>query len=185
MNEKVICAGFGGQGVMSLGRLISYTGMRVGMEVSWLPSYGPEMRGGTANCHVIVSDTLVGSPVISHDATAVLALNYPSMVKFEHELIEGGYMFYNSSLIEEAPGRKGITAIAVPSNEIASEVGDLRVANMVMLGAYIAVCRPFTLEDVVEALREVFGPGKEKFIPLNETALKRGIEVAEKAAVGS
>jgi len=185
MNEKVICAGFGGQGVMSLGRLMSYTGMQVGKEVSWLPSYGPEMRGGTANCHVIISDTLIGSPIISHDATAVIAMNYPSMVKFEHELLEGGYMFYNSSLIEQPPERAGIKAVAVAANEIASEVGDLKVANMVMLGAYIAACRPFSLEDVVDALRKVFGPGKEKFIPLNESALKRGMEVVEKAAVQS
>ncbi len=184
MEEKVICAGFGGQGGMSLGRLMSYTGMHVGKEVSWLPSYGPEMRGGTANCHVIISDTLIGSPIISHDATAVIALNYPSMVKFEHELIEGGYMFYNSSLIEQAPERSGIKSIGVAANEIASEVGDLRVANMVMLGAYLAACKPYSLEDVVAALRKVFGPGKEKFIPLNEAALKRGMEVVESAAVG-
>lgn len=178
MLEKTICAGFGGQGVMSMGRLMAYTAMYRDLEVSWLPSYGPEMRGGTANCHVIISDTLIGSPVIAHDATSVLALNLPSMEKFTGELVEGGLLIYNSSLIEKAPSRTDVRAVAVPANAIASEVGTLKAANMVMLGAWLRLTGVLELEDVVLALKKVFGPSKEHFVPMNETALTRGMEAA-------
>jgi len=176
--EKVICAGFGGQGVMSMGRLLAYTGMQVGREVSWLPSYGPEMRGGTANCHVMVSDSPIGSPVISSDASTLIAMNFPSMVKFVPDLIGGGLLMYNSSLISEAPDRDDVTVVGVQANEIAGEVGNLKVANMVMLGAYLAVRQLFTAEQVVAALKKVFGPTKEHFLPMNEEALRKGMDAA-------
>jgi 2-oxoglutarate ferredoxin oxidoreductase subunit gamma len=181
--EKIIAAGFGGQGVMSMGRLIAYTGMQLGKEVSWLPSYGPEMRGGTANCNVIVSDTPIGSPIISGDATTVIVLNYPSMVKFVPELVGDGLVLYNSSLIEEAPSRDDVRVIPVPANRLAQDAGSLKVANMVMLGAYIAATGIYKLEDVIAALKKVFGPSKEKFIPMNEEALKKGMQVAEAVGV--
>jgi len=183
MQEKVIAAGFGGQGVMSLGRLIAYTGMQQDKEVSWLPSYGPEMRGGTANCHVIVSDTPIGSPIISGDASAAIVMNYPSMVKFVPELKSEGLLLYNSSLIEQGPDREDIRVVAVPANRLAQEAGSLKVANMVMLGAYIAATKLFELADIVAALKKVFGPSKEKFIPMNEEALKKGMEVVEAVEV--
>jgi 2-oxoglutarate ferredoxin oxidoreductase subunit gamma len=181
--EKIIAAGFGGQGVMSMGRLIAYTGMHQGKEVSWLPSYGPEMRGGTANCNVIVSDTPIGSPIISGDATTAIVMNYPSMVKFVPELVADGLLLYNSSLIDEAPSREDIRVVPVPANRLAQEAGSLKVANMVMLGAYIGATRIFKVEDVVAALKKVFGPSKEKFIPMNEEALKKGMEVSEQVKV--
>jgi 2-oxoglutarate ferredoxin oxidoreductase subunit gamma len=181
--EKIVAAGFGGQGVMSMGRLIAYTGMQQEKEVSWLPSYGPEMRGGTANCHVIVSDTPIGSPIISGDATTVIAMNYPSMVKFVDHLVSDGLLLYNSSLIEEKPSRDDIRVIPVPANQLAQEAGSLKVANMVALGAYLAATRIFKLEDVVGALKKVFGPSKEKFIPMNEEALKKGMEVVDSVKV--
>lgn len=181
--EKIIAAGFGGQGVMSMGRLIAYTGMQKGKEVSWLPSYGPEMRGGTANCNVIVSDTPIGSPIISGDATTAIVMNYPSMVKFVPDLVADGLLLYNSSLIDEGPDRDDIRVIAVPANRLAQEAGSLKVANMVMLGSYIAATKIYELDDVIGALKKVFGPSKEKFIPMNEEALKKGMEVVETVKV--
>jgi 2-oxoglutarate ferredoxin oxidoreductase subunit gamma len=172
--SKIICAGFGGQGVMSMGRLIAYTGMLQGREVSWLPSYGPEMRGGTANCHVIVSDHPVGSPIIHHDATAALVMNLPSMHKFEAELVEGGLLVVNRSLIEAEPDRDDLEVLSVRANEIAAELGSAKAANMVMLGAFLGRTGLFELDAVGEALRKVFGPKKEQFLPLNEAALARG-----------
>ena len=183
MQEKIIAAGFGGQGVMSLGRLIAYTGMHKGKEVSWVPSYGPEMRGGTANCNVIVSDTPIGSPIINGDATTAIVMNYPSMVKFVSELDPDGLMLYNSSLIEEAPERDDIRVIAVDANRLAQEAGSLKVANMVMLGAFLEATKIFELSEVVNALKKVFGPSKEKFIPMNEEALKQGMEVVNAVKV--
>lgn len=177
MIDRIICAGFGGQGVMSMGRLIAYTGMQEGLEVSWLPSYGPEMRGGTANCHVLVSDTPIGSPIISKDATAVLAMNLPSVTKFQEELSPGGLLLYNSSLIENVDFRTDITPIPVPANATAQEVGNPKGANMVMLGAYLGARNLFSLESVLTALKKVFGAGKAHFLPANETALRRGMEL--------
>lgn len=175
--SKIICAGFGGQGIMSMGRLIAYTGMLLGREVSWLPSYGPEMRGGTANCNVIVSEHTVGSPIIFHDATAVIAMNLPSMHKFESELVSGGLMVINTSLIEDRPQRSDIQLVEVPANAIASELGNARAANMVMLGAYLAASQLFETRQVAEALKSVFGEKKAHVLPLNEAALERGAAI--------
>ena len=178
MLEKTICAGFGGQGVMSMGRLIASTAMENGLEVSWLPSYGPEMRGGTANCHVIVSSTPIGSPIISADATTVLALNLPSMKKFQHELVDKGLMIYNSSLIDQQPEREDLRVVPIAANEIASDIGNLKAANMVMLGAFIELTNILKAEDLMRALGKMFGSGKEQFIPINEKALREGMRAA-------
>ncbi len=179
--SKIICAGFGGQGVMSMGRLIAYTGMLQGLEVSWLPSYGPEMRGGTANCHVIVSDHPVGSPIIHRDATAAIVMNLPSMHKFETELVSGGLIVINESLIEDAPERADLEVLPVRANEIAGEVGSAKAANMVMLGAFLGRTELFTLAAIGEALQKVFGPKKQHFLPVNEAALARGAGLAAPA----
>lgn len=184
MTDRIVCAGFGGQGVMSMGRLIAYTGMQEGKEVSWLPSYGPEMRGGTANCHVVVSDTPIGSPVISKDATAVIAMNLPSVTKFQDELAPDGLLLYNSDLIEGVTFRSDIRVLPVPANATAREVGNPKGANMVMLGAYLGSRELFSLESVLEALKKVFGAGKAHFLTPNETALRRGIALAQKVAAG-
>ncbi len=178
VQERVICAGFGGQGVMSMGQLLSYSGMIEGKNVSWLPSYGPEMRGGTANCNVTVSDTPIGSPIIDHNATAAIVMNLPSLIKFENELEKDGKILINSSLIEKDPERKDIKPYYIPANEIAVEIGNGKVANMVMLGAYIELTNIVKRETVVEALKKVFGPDKAHLIPLNEKALEKGAEAA-------
>ncbi len=178
IDAKIICAGFGGQGVMSMGRLLAYTGMLQGREVSWLPSYGPEMRGGTANCHVIVSEHGIGSPIISRDATAAMVLNLPSLHKFEQDLLPGGLLLINSSLIEERGSRGDVQPVPVPVNEIATELGSAKVANMVMIGAYLELSGLFALTAVEEALQKVFGPAKASLLPLNSAALARGAESA-------
>ncbi|SDL31177.1 2-oxoacid:acceptor oxidoreductase family protein [Natronincola ferrireducens] len=172
--EKIIMAGFGGQGVMSMGQLLTYSGMLEDKHVSWLPSYGPEMRGGTANCSVIVSDSLIGSPIITQDATAVIVMNLPSLIKFEKNLKSGGKLLINSSLIERKPDREDLEIYYIPANEIANEIGNARVANMVMLGAYLELTKIVDVNSVVEAFKKVYGSDKEHLIPLNQEALERG-----------
>jgi 2-oxoglutarate ferredoxin oxidoreductase subunit gamma len=176
LNEKVICAGFGGQGVMSMGKLLTYAGMIEEKQVSWLPSYGPEMRGGTANCSVMVSDTLIGSPIIEKNATTVIAMNLPSLIKFEEELVPGGKLFINSSLIDRKAARDDVEVYYVPANEIAVALGTGKAANMVMLGAYLKVVKTVKSETVIEAFKKVFGPTKAHLVPLNESALIKGAE---------
>ncbi|RQD69205.1 MAG: 2-oxoacid:ferredoxin oxidoreductase subunit gamma [Tindallia sp. MSAO_Bac2] len=178
--EKIIMAGFGGQGVMSMGQLMTYAGMVHEKQVSWLPAYGPEMRGGTANCSVIVSDNLVGSPIITEDATCAIVMNLPSMTKFEKSLVPGGKLIINSSLVQENPERKDIEVYKIPANAIATEIGNPKVANMVMLGAYLELSGVVPFEAIYETLKKVYGAGKEHFIPMNEQALKKGAEAVRK-----
>ncbi|MGL5057657.1 MAG: 2-oxoacid:acceptor oxidoreductase family protein [Fusobacteriaceae bacterium] len=174
MTDKIICAGFGGQGLMSLGMLITYAGMLEKKEVSWCPSYGAEMRGGTANCSVVISDKPVGSPVISNDATVVVAMNLPSLIKFEQSLVSGGKIFINSSLIERKAERTDIEAYYIPANDIANDLGNLKIANMVMLGAVLKLTGIVNPNSVLEAFPKVFGANKEKFIPMNKQAIEMG-----------
>lgn len=174
--DKIICAGFGGQGVMSMGRLIAYTGMLDGKEVSWLPSYGPEMRGGTANCHVIVSEHAIGSPIIAQDATAAIVMNLPSLRKFENEIVSGGLLVVNTSLISAEPNRSDVTFVPVEANKLALELSADRSANMVILGAFLAASGLFTVEQAAAALKKVFGPKKADLLPANKAALERGFQ---------
>lgn len=180
IDEKIIFAGFGGQGVMKMGQVLTYSGMVEDKHVSWLPSYGPEMRGGTANCNVMVSEHLIGSPIITNDATSVVAMNLPSLDKFESNVVSGGNIFVNSSLIERKVKRDDVNVFYIPCNEIANELGSSKIANMVMLGAYLAVTSPVEVDTVMDSLIKVFGAGKEKYMPLNKEAIKRGIEEAKK-----
>lgn len=178
MAEQIIISGFGGQGVMSMGQLLTYAGMLEDKYVSWLPSYGPEMRGGTANCSVIISEEEVGSPIVT-EATAVIAMNRPSLDKFGKSVIPGGLLLINSSLIEEKVDRDDIDVYYIPANEIADDLGNSRVANMVILGAYLKKTGIVSTDSVIESLRKVLGPSKERFIPINREALKRGAECIE------
>lgn len=179
LNERIICAGFGGQGVMLMGQLISYAGMLEGKEVSWLPSYGPEMRGGTANCSVMVSERPIGSPVITDDATVAMVLNLPSLDKFESDVIAGGKLLINSSLIEKKASRTDIDAYYIPANEIAVELGNPRVANMIMLGAFLELTKTVEVESVMTALKKIFGESKAHLMPINEEAMKRGAQAVK------
>jgi 2-oxoglutarate ferredoxin oxidoreductase subunit gamma len=176
--EQVIFAGFGGQGVMSLGQLLTYAGMIEGKNVSWLPSYGPEMRGGTANCGVIVSDKPVGSPIVT-DATAAIIMNLPSLFKFEQDVVKDGILLINSSLIDQKTSRDDVRAYYIPANEIAVEIGNAKVANMVMLGALLELTKAVEVDSIMAALKKVFGPAKEHLLPVNKEALKKGAEAVK------
>lgn len=173
MKEEIIMAGFGGQGVMSMGKLLAYAGMKEGDEVSWMPSYGPEMRGGTANCTVIISSEKIPSPLSSRPDT-VMVMNLPSLEKFVPMVKEGGTILINSSLIAKEVERDDIEVIKVPANEIANELGNSRVANMVMLGAYLARKNIVKLDTVKKSLKDVLPKRRHDLIPINEEALDRG-----------
>lgn len=175
MEERIVAAGFGGQGVMALGQLLTYAGMVEDKNVSWLPSYGPEMRGGTANCSVVISTDPVGSPVVV-EATTAIVLNKPSLDKFEEEVVQGGKLFINSSLIGVKSTREDIDVYYVPANEIANEIGNDRVANMVMLGAYIEATKTVEFESIYEAFPKVFGEHRAHLLPINKEALEKGAE---------
>ena len=175
MNLQMIFAGFGGQGVLLMGQLIAYAGMVMGKEVSWMPSYGPEMRGGSANCSVVVSDEPVGSPRVE-DADVVVAMNKPSLAVFEKSVVPGGLLIYNSSLIDVQPTRTDIRVAAIPANDIAAELGSAKVTNMVMLGAlYGAADMPLTKESQMEAIRK---NGKPAFVESNLNCFERGFKAA-------
>ncbi len=176
MLHEIIIAGFGGQGVMSMGQLIAYSGMLEDKHVSWLPSYGPEQRGGTANASVIVSDEPVGSPVISRP-TAAIVLNKPSFEKFEPMIRPGGVLIVNSSLIDSKSIRDDITIIEVPASELANELGESRVANSIILGVFIALTKAVSEESVIESLKKVLPERRHNLIPVNQAALEKGAEL--------
>ena len=181
MKEEIIMAGFGGQGVMSIGQLLSYSGMKENLEVSWMPSYGPEMRGGTANCTVIISDDMIPSPLSDHP-DSIIVMNLPSQDKFAPKVKEGGLVVTNSSLIEKKVTRDDLEVIEVPANEIANDLGSGRIANMVMLGAYLARKNIVDLETVKENLENVLPKRHHNLIPMNKEALEEGYKLADKAA---
>jgi 2-oxoisovalerate ferredoxin oxidoreductase beta subunit len=172
-DPAVKVAGFGGQGVLLLGLGIAATGMKVGYHVSWLPSYGPEMRGGTANCSVRVSTDMIGSPVVA-DIDILAAFNRPSLEKFEQDLVPGGMLFYDTSLIDVPPSREDIVAVGVPATKLADELGNTKAANMVMFGAIAEKSKLYTIEDACTHLGSFIS--KKKLIPLNEEAVKKGAQ---------
>ncbi|MBZ4665384.1 2-oxoacid:acceptor oxidoreductase family protein [Mahella sp.] len=179
MTHEVIMAGFGGQGVMSIGQLLTHAGMEVGLNVSWYPSYGPEMRGGTAFCHVIVSDEFIGSPLVT-SPTDLIIMNRPSLDKFEQTAASGASVFVNSSLIDREVKRDDIKAYYIPANDIANRLGNVRVANMVMFGAFLA-CTGIAPVDVVElCFKEMLGPSKAHMIDVNRKALREGMKLVDK-----
>ena len=172
-------AGFGGQGILYLGEVLGTAGMRDGYQVSWLPSYGPEMRGGTAHCHVIVSPNSIGSPLVEH-ATHLVAMNRPSLERFIGDVDPGGMVVYDSSLIDITPPREDVVPVAIPATKIADEIGATRVANIVMLGALVALIGQPALATVASALSEA--GGRAELIALNTKALEAGYEAGMKAA---
>lgn len=179
MNEKVIFAGFGGQGVMLIGQLLTYSGMHEGKEVSWLPSYGPEMRGGTANCHVIVSDAQISSPIITK-ATSIIIMNNPSLGKFEPVVIPSGDVFVNSSLVDIAVMRSDLNTYKIPANQLAIEIGSDKVPNMIMLGAYLAKHPVISIETLEAVMEKTMQGRKAAFIATNIKAVKTGMDYMRK-----
>jgi 2-oxoglutarate ferredoxin oxidoreductase subunit gamma len=179
MHREVTFAGFGGQGIMLAGKLLALAGLEEGREVVWLPSYGPEMRGGTAYCNVVVSDKPIGSPIFASPSTAVV-MNRPSLDKFAPRVKKGGVLLINSSLIDVGSERTDINVHKVPCNDIAREEGTNKAANMVALGAYVGCTGAVKLDTVLKLVRENFAH-KPKVIDVNLKALERGFQLGEKA----
>jgi 2-oxoglutarate ferredoxin oxidoreductase subunit gamma len=175
MYQDVMIAGFGGQGVLLAGKLLAYAGMLEGRHVTWFPSYGAEVRGGTANCTVIISSDEIGSPVVQ-SPSAMLIFNEASFKKFEKRIKRAGNLFLNTSLVQERPTRTDITRIEIKANQIAEDLGDIRIANMVMLGAYLEKTGVVALESVLTALKQVLPARRHSPISLNERALRCGAE---------
>lgn len=172
MENKIIIAGFGGQGVQSLGMFIAYASIHDGKEVTFLPSYGPEMRGGTSNCSVVVSDKPVASPIIAVP-DMLIAMNKPSLAKFESKVRPGGTIIVNSSLIDAKVSRDDVNAVYVNANDLAVEAGNVRTANIVVLGAYTKLSGDFTPEVMKAVIEKKFAK-KPKVIPANFKAFELG-----------
>jgi 2-oxoglutarate ferredoxin oxidoreductase subunit gamma len=173
MRHQLILAGFGGQGLMLLGKLICITMMKRDKPVTYVPSYGAEMRGGTANCHVNVSDEFIASAKVEH-ATAIVVMNQPSWEKFKGAVVPGGLVFVNTSLIKITDPPKNVKIVEVPATETANTLGDVRMANMVMLGALNSVIKFTEFKNFYDNLNYFFTGKKEKFIPNNVKAIEAG-----------
>ena len=180
MQTEIIIAGFGGQGVLFAGQLLAYAAMDSGREVTWIPSYGPEMRGGTANCTVIIADEEIGSPTV-RNPQAALALNLPSFDKYEPLVVPGGVFIANASLINRSFQRNDLQGVLVPANEMAEEIGDRRLTNMVMLGAMLEKLPVLPLKALEKALQAHLPERHRGLLPLNYWALHSGAEFANRA----
>ncbi|MCX6144732.1 MAG: 2-oxoacid:acceptor oxidoreductase family protein [Ignavibacteriales bacterium] len=178
--QEIIIAGFGGQGVLSMGQLLVYAAMIEGKEVSWMPSYGPEMRGGTANCMVIISDARISSPILSKFDSAIV-LNQPSMDKFVGKVHPDGIVIYERSTIINPPTRTDIEVLGLPAVEEAHRLTSKLVANVVLLGAFLERRPVVKPENVITALRKVLPPHRQHLLSINEQALARGKELAIEA----
>jgi len=178
MQKEILIAGFGGQGVLFAGQVLAYAGMDTGHEVTWIPSYGPEMRGGTANCTVVIADEEIGSPLVQNPP-AVIALNLPSFDKYEKLVQPGGVLVVNKSMIDRKAERKDITVIYVPGNEMAEASGNRRLLNMVMTGALLAAFPILELDDVKAALKAHLPAKHQKLIPNNFDAMDKGFAHAK------
>ena len=179
MQKEIVIAGFGGQGVLFGGQVVAYAAMDAGKEVTWIPSYGPEMRGGTANCTVIIADEEIGAPLVKNPPLAI-ALNLPSFDKYEETLAVGGTLIVNQSMVDRSARRDDINAIFVPCNEIAEELGDKKLLNMVAVGALLTALPEITLKDVEKALEGHLPARHKHLLPKNFEALRRGFEAAQK-----
>lgn len=176
--EQIIMAGFGGQGVLFLGRVLAEVGMTTGKNVSWIPSYGPEMRGGTANCTVVLSSNEIASPIV-HEPDTLIALNGPSLAKFEPKIKKEGKMFYNSSLINQKEFRSDLKTWGIPATKLAAELGNEKVANIVMVGAYCRFSEMFTPQDVTETFPRLVPANKKEMLEINLAAFNKGFQFAE------
>lgn len=178
MKEEIIISGFGGQGVLSMGKILAYAGIMDGKEVSWMPSYGPEQRGGTANVTVIISNEKITSPILNQYDTAIV-LNQPSLEKFEPMIKPGGSLIYDSYGIFDAPKRKDISPYCIDAMSEAAKMQNSKVFNMIVLGALLKIRKISTIEDVVRGLRKALPERYHKLIPKNEEALRRGMNLVK------
>lgn len=174
-HQDVIIAGFGGQGILSAGRILAYAGMLENKNVSWLPSYGPEMRGGTANCSIIISDEQVGSPIINR-ATSLIVMNGPSLEKFESFVTSGGVIITDSSLVEKVPTRKDLNIYRIPATKAALDMGNGTFATIILLGKLIAATNIISKDSFAEALKKTLPATKHYLIPDEVKALEYGME---------
>lgn len=177
MQHEIVIAGFGGQGVLTAGQILAYAAMEEGFNVVWMPSYGPEMRGGTANCSVLISDKPIASPMVPNPAIAVV-MNNPSLEKFGPALKPGGLLIINSSLVNIECDRTDIHQIKVPCNQIAIEAGNARIANMVVLGTLVAATKCVDFEELKKAVSKKFG-SKPALVEMNVRGMEVGYKVAE------
>jgi 2-oxoglutarate ferredoxin oxidoreductase subunit gamma len=176
MNEEIIIAGFGGQGVLSMGKILAYAGMIQKMEVSWMPSYGPEMRGGTANVTVILSDERISSPILNLFDTAIL-LNQQSMDKFESTVKPGGVLLYDSNGITRHPQRTDIKIFKVEAAAESAKMLSSKTFNMIVLGAFLKIKPIILMENIIHGIKDSLPSRHHHLIPVNEDALKRGMEI--------
>ncbi len=176
MKNSVIMAGFGGQGILLIGNMLAYAGLEEGKHVTYMPAYGVEMRGGTANCTVVVSDEPIGSPIVGKP-DAVIVMNLPSLKKFESWIKPGGALFLNTSLVPpEQQTRSDITVYPIPANDLATEMGNARLANMILIGAYVEATQVVSQASLVNSLSKVISERNARFIPQNIEAIKRGAQ---------
>ncbi len=175
MKEEIIIAGFGGQGVLSMGKILAYSGIMQGQQVTWMPSYGPEMRGGTANVTVILSDNKISSPLLSKFDTAII-LNQQSMDKFEDSVKPGGILIYDPNGITRQPVRKDIKIYSIDAVDISNELGNSKAYNMVVLGAFLSKKPIVSMENVIKGLKKSIPERHHHLIPMNEQAIKVGME---------
>ena len=179
MKEEIIIAGFGGQGVLSMGKILAYGGIMQDQEVSWLPSYGPEMRGGTCNVSVVLSDNKISSPILSKFDTAII-LNQQSMDKFEDKVKPGGLLIYDTNGITRHPERTDISICRIDAVEEASKLGNAKAYNMVVLGAYLKMKPVVTMDNVIKGLKKSLPPRRHNLIPMNEEAITVGMNAVVK-----
>lgn len=175
VQEEIISAGFGGQGIMLLGKLLSISAMKENKHVTWMPSYGAEVRGGTAHSMVKISTRKIASPVVDKPTTCIV-MNRPSFIKFKDRVKKGGLFLINSSLVKDEFKRKDIRALRIPATDIATELGNVKVANMVMLGACLKTKAVVSLNTAISSLRDIFASKDKEIISLNELALRKGWE---------
>lgn len=178
MLQETIFAGFGGQGVLTIAKNIAYGAILEGKETCWMPTYGPEMRGGTAGCTVSVSDQPISSPILAQFDTGVI-LNLPSMIKYESMIKPGGLVIWESTNIHRPPERNDIRSVPIPAYDEANKMGNIMVMGMILLGAYIQKTEAVTIESVINALKKTLPQRRHHLIPLNEQALRRGYERAK------
>jgi 2-oxoglutarate ferredoxin oxidoreductase subunit gamma len=178
MHEEVVFAGFGGQGVLFAGQLLAYAAMREDKHVTWIPSYGPEMRGGTANCTVVVSDDPIGAPVAKYPSV-VVAFNNPSLLKYIDQVKSGGLLVVNSSLVNAPLERDDIQIVAIPATDTANELGEARLTNMILSGAMLAALPMVSVETLTATITDKLPQRKQHLLPVNIQAIQRGVELAQ------
>lgn len=178
MTEELIIAGFGGQGVLSMGKILAYSGLMENKEVSWMPSYGPEQRGGTANVSVIVSDSRVSSPVLNSFDTAII-LNQPSMEKFEKQVKPGGVLIYDSYGIHQPPTRTDITIYKIEAMDASMEMNNTKAFNMIVLGGYLKIKPIVSLESVLMGLKKSLPERHHHLLKVNEQAILKGMDIIQ------